>query len=97
MTPVRFRPEAAEEVAEAATFYAARAPGLAEEFLLELQKALDLATTAPDAGARYPMGTRRLLLQRFPYSVVYRPETDFVWIVAVAHQRRRPGYWRRRV
>jgi hypothetical protein len=44
----------------------------------------------------YLRGTRRLLLQRFPFSIIYRVESTWVLVVAIAHQRRRPGYWRRR-
>lgn len=96
MKAVRFRPEAEADAAEAAAFYASRNPGLDEEFLAELQATLELAATAPELGTPHRMGTRRLILRRFPFSVVYRVEADFIWVVAVAHHRRRPGYWRRR-
>jgi hypothetical protein len=39
---------------------------------------------------------RRILLDRFPYSVIYRASADEILIIAVAHLRRRPGYWRHR-
>lgn len=56
------------------------------------------AVEAPAVGAPYVAGTRRLLARRFPYAVVYRVRGEqVVEIVAVAHYRRRPGYWRRRL
>ena len=40
---------------------------------------------------------RRLLVKRFPYQLIYRVEGDEIVIYAVAHQKRRPGYWRKRI
>jgi toxin ParE1/3/4 len=47
-------------------------------------------------GAAYAIGSRRLVLPRFPYNLVYEVHDDLLLIVAVAHQRRHPDYWRRR-
>ncbi|MET0691185.1 MAG: type II toxin-antitoxin system RelE/ParE family toxin [Candidatus Binatia bacterium] len=41
-------------------------------------------------------GTRHFLLRRFPFGVVYRELGETLQIVAVAHGRRRPGYWKDR-
>ena len=43
------------------------------------------------------MGVRRKSLARFPYSVLYTVDPDVLYIVAVAHQKRRPNYWLRRL
>jgi toxin ParE1/3/4 len=48
------------------------------------------------AGSLAEHNTRRVLLKKFPFSVIYRPEPDGIVIFAVAHQSRRPGYWRGR-
>jgi len=69
-----------------------------------LEEALDEAEAAArwyaersvTAAAAFSSGTRRYLLQRFPFSVVYRVEARRILIVAVAHARRRPSYWRSR-
>ncbi|MGH8701418.1 MAG: type II toxin-antitoxin system RelE/ParE family toxin, partial [Burkholderiales bacterium] len=50
----------------------------------------------PAIGSPITPTARRILLNRFPYSVVYRTSSDEIIVIAVAHQRRRPGYWRRR-
>ena len=50
----------------------------------------------PDAWPSYFANTQRVLLRRFPFFLVYRVRDERVEIVAVAHARRRPGYWRRR-
>jgi plasmid stabilization system protein ParE len=48
---------------------------------------------------KYPFGARgerRFVLDRFPYTILYRVREDEVFVTAIAHQSRRPGYWRRR-
>jgi plasmid stabilization system protein ParE len=47
-------------------------------------------------GAPYLENCRRILLHRFPFFIVYRFRQARIEIVAVAHARRRPGYWRER-
>ena len=69
---------------------------MAEGFLAEYDRALQQVGDAPERWAPYLEGTRRLGLHRFPYSIVYRLKTDLVEVVAVAHQHRRPDYWRKR-
>jgi hypothetical protein len=51
----------------------------------------------PDRFRRFSPPARRALARKFPYSVVYLDQPDRVWIVALMHAKRRPGYWRERV
>lgn len=62
---------------------------------MEVDHAIDRILEGPE---RYPAvdDTRRYLLRRFPYSVIYRIGDQGIEIVAVAHGRRRPDYWRHR-
>lgn len=94
---VRFDPEAAEELAEAARYLADRSPDLAERFLSDVAGAKDLLLRFPHASPPLRGGLRRVLLKTLPYQLVYRVEGDEVRIYAVAHLKRKPGYWRRRV
>jgi len=64
---------------------------------LEFIEAVELVSENPGVGAPHRHDTRRVLLNRFPYAVVYRPLTDRVMVVAVAHLRRRPVYWAERL
>ncbi|MBU1775437.1 MAG: type II toxin-antitoxin system RelE/ParE family toxin, partial [Gammaproteobacteria bacterium] len=50
-----------------------------------------------EAGAPVADGFRRVIVRRFPYSVVYRAKGEHIYIIAVAHQRRHPNYWSDRV
>lgn len=94
--------EAAEEAVEAAAWYEQERPGLGVEFDHAVNAALDLLedevvplTNMPGtAGSR---GAKRLVLRRFPYDIVVRESSQEIIIVAIAHQSRRPGYWRNRL
>ncbi|MBP88756.1 MAG: hypothetical protein CMJ64_18930 [Planctomycetaceae bacterium] len=55
------------------------------------------SVTHRSVGPTYLHGTRRYLLERFPYFVVYRETEEKLQVIAIAHGKRKPGYWRRRV
>ncbi len=90
---VRFHPAARDEIREGRLWYEQRSPLSAVAFAQAVDAAVSRIVEAP---MRYPVaehGTRRVVLQRFPYSVFYRVGAEETVIVAVAHQKRRPGYW----
>jgi plasmid stabilization system protein ParE len=94
---VAFHPAAAEEFGAAAAYYDAAAPGHGSRFVLAVRRATDLALAHPSGGAeRGVASARRLVVHGFPYEVVYRVRGEVLEILAVAHLRRRPGYWRDR-
>lgn len=92
----RYLPSAREELNEAAAFYEAAVPGLGEALLDDVERAIETICEAQRVGASVGRGFRRILLRRFPISVIYAPRDGEIVIVAIAHQRRRPGYWRGR-
>ncbi|MBM4047837.1 MAG: type II toxin-antitoxin system RelE/ParE family toxin [Planctomycetes bacterium] len=94
--PVESHPEAVEEARAAREWYAERSPQAAEAFVAELDRAIEKIAEAPGRWPTHLHGTRRVLLRRFPFLVVYRERKDVVQVIAVAHGRRRPGYWRGR-
>ena len=76
---------------------AERSPKAALDFIEELHRATDTISNAPD---RWPIGknnTRRFLLWRFPFAVIYSQEESVITIWAVAHGSRRPDYWAHRL
>lgn len=86
-----------EEAEAAFDWYAQQSRRAAERFLDELDRAIDQITRNP---AQYPLhefGTRRMVLRRFPFVIVFRDAPAGLEIIAVAHGRRRPGYWRDRL
>ena len=82
---------------EAARFYEGQAPGLGSDFLDDVQRTIDRLRDNPELGQAVSGDLRRGLLSRFPYSLMYAVEPEQLLIVAVAHQRRRPDYWRGRI
>jgi len=94
--PVELHPEAVEEARAAVQWYRERSPLAAETFLSELDHAVERITETPETWPQYIHGTRRFLLRRFPFSVVYRKTSSGIEIIAIVHARRRSGYWKDR-
>jgi plasmid stabilization system protein ParE len=93
----RFHPEARKEFREAILWYRARNRKAAVEFRIAVSDAVRQAAKAPHRWPKHLVGTRRFVLARFPFSIVYLDTAEFVSIVAVAHSKRKPGYWKRRL
>jgi plasmid stabilization system protein ParE len=94
---LEFDPEAIEEARAARAWYGERSRRAEVAYLAELRQALQRIREAPRRWPRFDHGTRRVVLHRFPFSVIYRIGMgDKVLILAVAHDKRRPGYWKRR-
>jgi plasmid stabilization system protein ParE len=94
---VELDPDAVAEAQEAFHWYAKRSQRAADGFVTELDVAVARISEQPQLFASYLHGTRRCLLKRYPYAVVFREQTDLIEVVAVAHCKRRPGYWKSRV
>jgi plasmid stabilization system protein ParE len=94
---LRIHPAALEEAEAATGWYGQRSQRAAEMFLDELDRALEQIAGNPQHYPAYEFGTQRMVLRRFPFVVVFRVMAAGVEIIALAHGRRRPGYWRDRV
>ena len=93
---IEILPQAEAEAREAFLWYFDRSPIAADAFRVELFDAIDgLASTAID-WPEDPDGNRRYHLRHFPYTVMYEVLGENVIVFAIAHQRRRPGYWQNR-
>jgi plasmid stabilization system protein ParE len=88
--------EAVAGARAARQWYESRSEDAARAFLAELDVGMESIRIAPELYPPYLHGTRCYLLRRFPYLVVYRVAGTTIQVVAVAHSRRRPGYWRAR-
>jgi plasmid stabilization system protein ParE len=93
---VVFHVEAEAELSSAAARYETHRSGLGLEFIVEVERATRALVSYPKIGHRFSRRLRRVLVRRFPYGLLYRIDADAIRIVAVAHVRRRPGYWRHR-
>ena len=90
---VRFHPEAAEEAEAAADSYRDRSAEAAAGFVAELNHAIERVAALPETWPNYKANTRRFIFRIYPFSLVYRIAGNEVEIVAVAHSKRKPGYW----
>jgi toxin ParE1/3/4 len=100
--PVRLSPEAVDELVEASGWYAAQRPGLESGFLLEVERVLAIVEASPMSFPRLldappDLAIRSALLPRFPYALVFMELEHESRVLAVAHAKRRPGYWLGRV
>jgi len=93
---VSFHEQAEMELKEAAQYYELEGEGLGRAFIDELEHALRQIMEHPEAAPQINNVVRRKLIRRFPYSVMYSIVNDTIRILAVANQKRRPYYWRRR-
>ncbi len=87
-------PPALGELHDAAAFYSESANielGLA--FVAEFERTVNVILANPTLGLIFRGNRRRYLLRRFPYSVIYQVTSNELRVIAVAHHRRRPGYW----
>jgi plasmid stabilization system protein ParE len=94
VTTHEFRPQAQQELLDAAQWYLADGgPAVAEQFEWATQRALRLLAFMPQLGSPSYPGVRTWPLKQFPYTLVYRVKGAVISVIAVAHQSREPGYW----
>jgi len=99
--PLRVQVAAFEELREAVRWYDGQRPGLGAELCAAVEAALDMIREAPGTaglvgGSSTDRPARRVPVARFPYVVVFVELPEELQVLALAHVRRRPGYWRRR-
>jgi len=92
----RFHRAAERELAAAMEVGEERGRGLGDDLLDEVERVVALLCEFPDLGERLDDKRRRFPLRRFPFGIVFRVDGDTLRILAVAHRRQRPGYWRQR-
>ena len=97
MKPIQVHPEAKAEIKLAFEWYWTRSESAALSFNTELRDTFSVVRKSPRICAPYLRSTRRAILDSHPYFVVFRELPRKIQIIAVAHARRRPGYWAKRV
>src|SRR5437667_8711616 len=88
---------AQHEVEEASDYYEQQREGLGHEFILAFEKTLEDIELFPGLGSKIEANCRRRRLKKFPYGVVFRVYEGAIYVLAVMHMRRKPGYWKRRL
>ena len=90
---IEFSPEAKREFDEGERYYARQVTGLGARFRADVREALVRLRNWPLAAPVERADIRRLILNRFPYKLLYSVEADYLYIIAVAHLHRAPDYW----
>ncbi len=93
---IDFHPKALQEAEAARDWYAERSPVASRAFVIELTHAVEQVAESPEMWPQYDLDTRRYVFPRFPFSLIYRIVEEGIEIVAVAHAKRKPGYWKGR-
>ncbi len=96
MADLRFHPEARDEYDAALAWYQTRSVRAAARFEAEVERVLEAIGENPEAFPLYDDAHRFALVRRFPYGVVYQVELACIYVVAIPHGSRSPGYWRDR-
>jgi toxin ParE1/3/4 len=91
-------PEARGELRAAALWYETQRAGLGDEFVDEVTAVIAALSDAPNVWSRWPnvpqhLNIHRAQVERFPYAVAYQVADENLYVLAVAHQKRRPLYW----
>ena len=94
--PVAFHRAASAEFIEASAWYETKRVGLALEFIAEIDRCVSLASKYPLQFAVIRENVRRVVANRFPYSVYFREEKQRIIILAVFHSSRDPAIWQAR-
>jgi len=96
MKRIEVSPAAEAEMIGAFEWYWMQSESAALGFDAEVRAALVALRQTPQVSLPYLLGTRRMLLKRYPFFVVFRESPPTIQIIAVAHMKRRPGYWKNR-
>ena len=90
---VVFHPGASEDYAEAFAWYYTRGTALANDFEREIERGIRLILQTPLRWPQFDTERRRLVVRKFPYSIIYELHGDDVVVLAFAHGKRKPYYW----
>jgi len=99
---VSYHPEAVAEFRADVAWYEDRGTGLGDRLEASVDDVIDRALEWPESAAVWPGWdsipvVRSLRVPGFPYRLVYLLQPDEFVVIAIAHTKRKPGYWRDRV
>lgn len=92
----QYHPEAAKELLSSVNYYEEKSVGLGAEFLDEIEEAIAQALAFPQSGSSLTKQDQRILLNRFPFEIIYYVSGQTITITAVKLMKRKPGYWKSR-
>lgn len=97
MLGIKFHPDVAKEIKSSYRWYQEQAYGLGNDYLSELELSFQMICELPNTWPKFESNFRRFILSKFPFSVIYHFNEKNIFVVAVMHNSRKPGYWNERV
>lgn len=92
-----FHPFAEQELDDAVRYYEECRSGLGVEFAEEIYATIARIIAYPKAWTKMSKHSRRCLVHRFPFGIIFRTSDTELHVIAVANFNRKPGYWKNRV
>ncbi len=92
--PVDFHPDANAELESSANWYAKQSAAAARDFIVAVDVAVETVVSDPNRFAFVDERHQSCSVAKFPFQVVFRQSSNLILVIAVAHAKRRPGYWR---
>ncbi len=93
MAEIIFHPDTVLEIKSSYEWYQNQAEGLGEDFIEELESAYEAIAELPRTWPKFTKSCRRFLLSKFPFSVIYQVSNNSIFVLAIMHNSRKPGYW----
>jgi hypothetical protein len=90
---VEFYEPAYIEYQEAIDFYNLQSERLGDKFIIEIDKTITIIKNYPQSFSDYTKHTRKAVVNVFPYNIIYTIHKNYIEILAIAHQHRKPNYW----
>ena len=88
---------AEQEFSEIVDYYNDQFPGLGYEFAIEVQNTFDRIISFPKAWPKFSHRTRRCIINRFPYGIIYQIRRDCILVGGIMHMKRHPKHWQERL
>lgn len=93
MKQLSFHPDVVNEIKGSYEWYEDKLDGLGDKYLSELEDGYTAIQKFPDTWATFQHGFKRYILNRFPFSILYKSNDKEIFIIAVMHNSRKPNYW----
>jgi toxin ParE2 len=90
---IEFLEPAYIEYQEAIDFYNLQSEGLGNKFIIEIDRTISIIRNFPESFTEYTKHTRKAVINVFPYNIIYTAHKNYIEILAIAHQHRKPKYW----
>ncbi|PKG97367.1 type II toxin-antitoxin system RelE/ParE family toxin [Paraglaciecola sp. MB-3u-78] len=92
MFTLSLHPDVKSDTRSSYDCYQLQAQGLGNDFIAELESAFDTISSLPQTWPKFGANHHRFLLSRFPFSVIYQIQSKHIYIIAIMHNSKRPGY-----